>query len=128
MGVYDRLKATARRLITKYGESSTYHSRPATVPKNPAQPWNPGKAEPTNYTERIAFFPIGGATKRLIRSMKDSEVETGTTLAYMASVSFKPSLKDTITRKDGTVLRIIDASPIAPNEEGAIIYEMELAE
>jgi len=128
MGVYDRQKASALRLIAKYGETVSYLSVGATVPKDPSKPWLPGGTSATTYTPKIAFIPIGGSVRRMARLMKNSDVETGTTLAYMPPVPFKPSLKDVITRKNGSAFRIVSIDPIEPNDEGALLYEMELVE
>lgn len=127
MTVYTRLKATALRLITKYGEQSVWRQNVA-IAADPDKPWLPGGTETKEHKVRIAYVPMGGSVQRLIKMMKDGDVETGTTLGYMPPVKFKPSILDTIVRSNGTVMRIVSFDPIAPNAEGAVVYELELRE
>uniref|UniRef100_A0AAU6W1F2 Head-tail joining protein n=1 Tax=Pseudomonas phage Pavpe01 TaxID=3138545 RepID=A0AAU6W1F2_9VIRU len=128
MGVYDRQVATAKRLIAKYGELVTWNSYGASVPEDPAEPWNPTDIEPDKHTVRVAFFPTGSSISQLIRFMKNGDIETGNELGYMAQVPFVPSGKDTLTRTDGSEYRIKNIDPIDPNGEGVILYTVEFQE
>lgn len=125
MGVFDRQKAAATRLIAKYGEAAEYTNRP--VMGTSVKPWEPTKSPEVVYSPRIAFLPIS-ATKRAKREMKGADDQLGSQVAYMAAVEFNPTLKDTIRRANGSVFRIVAMDPLEPNGEGAIMYEMELIE
>lgn len=129
MGVYDRQIAAAKRMIAKYGEKCVWNANGSEVAADPSKPWATTDASTTNYPNTtIAWFPMNEQTRKRLQYSKDSEVPTGSFQGYMPQVAFNPSLKDTITKKDGTILRIYDIDPIDPNGEGAILYTITVYE
>lgn len=126
MGVYDRQKASAKRMIDKYGGLCTWNSVPASSPQ-PNEPWNPSPSVPTVYQNiRIAVFPSNSSLEKTMRKMLGSEVPVGDEVAYMAPVPFKVSLKDTFLHPNGKQYRLNKADVIDPNGEGAILYIMDV--
>lgn len=109
-------------MIAKYGEASLYN-RNANGPSADNKPWIPTELPSVQETIRIAYFPMDqNNLKRLQARTNAPEVPTGAEVAYMAQVDFKPSLIDTITRLDGSLMNIFDIDTINPNGEQDILH------
>lgn len=126
MGFYDRQIATARRLIERYGQAATWHSRAPGVGGTAAKP---AAGVPVAHPVHIAFLPLDREYLQTTLGKSDgSDIASGMLTGYMGQVDFQPTLKDTVVRlidgveeeygiTDRNGIEIID-----PNGEGAILY------
>lgn len=123
-GVYERAKATAKRLIQRYGGACEWHSAPA-----PAQgsqtPWKPGaQADIVHPGVMVAFVPMNERQYRKAQWMTKTDTPTGFEMAYMSSQSFVPTIYDTVIRSNGVVYRIKAIDSVDPDASGEIVYEI----
>lgn len=122
MGVYDRQRNTAKRLIEKYGERVTWLKIENGAPVDPSKPWNTPSIVPAELSVNIAFFPTDSTVNPFLHYMTDKDVLTGSEIGYMATVDFEPSPQDTVRRSDGTIYQIEYIDPLRPNGEDTILY------
>lgn len=116
MGVYDRQIATAKRLITKFGQSVTWQQITDGAPGDSSKPWKPGAATTVENTVDIVFLPEDRRDYEFLRALSGTSIPTGNLVGYMAATTFTPTLKDTVLR--GTEkLGVKSIDPIAPNGE-----------
>lgn len=128
MGVYDRQRASALRIIAAKGENCAWSQTGDSV-ADPDKPWESPVSTPTVYNNvRIAFFPLGVNDLKTLELLLKTEVPTGLEMGYMASVPFEPTLKDLVVRKSGKKMRIVSVGKIDPNGEGAILYQLVVQE
>lgn len=127
MGQYDRLRNTATRLITKYGEKVRYIRVLDGAPID-GKSWNKAAPTKTETIVPIVFLPKNSQLEQLIQMMQNGNVQTGNEIAWVPSLSFEPSLKDIIIRSDGVERRIKAISPIQPNGETVVVYKMDIQE
>lgn len=121
--VFNRSKATAIRLIKKYGGPVTIIQQ-VEVP-NEDEPWKPGTNVPKEHPGIMAaFLPTSERQNRKIQLVTGTDVPTGVEVAYIAGLPFQLTIKDTIRRKSGKVYSIIDFDAIDPDENGVIVYEI----
>ena len=112
-------------MIKKYGQSVTWRTIINGTPSDPTKPWKPSNDILVDNTVRIAFLPRNKEREKSLQYRKDSEVPKGLLLGYMGQASFTPKLKDVIIRGDKQyVVETIDT--VEPNNEGVILYTMEL--
>lgn len=129
MGVYDRQRATALRLIAEKGETCVWRKLAATG----GTAAKPGSTTPSDNTVKIVFLPIELEYLGTALSMlKDTEVPHGYVLGLMGAVSFEPALDDVIIRANGTgeTVGLADKNGIEvidPNGEGAVLYILRIA-
>lgn len=124
MAVFNRQAASAKRMIAKYGQVCQW-IKPASSEDEPDSPWNNGAGEPTVYPGlKIAFFPNA---KHSLARANGGDVQVGASIAYMASVNFKPSLEDKILKADGSPVTIVNIDEINPNGE-SILFIIECNE
>lgn len=129
MGVFDRQIASAKRMIAKYGEFCIFKQTGDGVPLDPEKPWEVPETDPVDHTNiKIAFFGLDVEKYKMYQEMFGTEVPTGIYMAYMANVPFTPSLKDSIRRKSGAMLSIVNINVVNPNGEAAILYEIMVRE
>ncbi|HCH8285046.1 TPA: hypothetical protein NNQ18_004707 [Salmonella enterica] len=127
MAQYDRLRNTATRLITKFGEKIRYKNVLDGEPTD-GKDWERGAPQINEYSVSVVFLPMKSSIEQLFRMMQNGNVQTGSERAYMHFVNFTPSLKDLIIRNDGVERRIRSISPIKPNGDSVVVYELELEE
>lgn len=120
MTVFNRQIATAKRLITKYGQSVVWQQIRDLPSIDSDEPWKAGgAATAVNITVKIVFIPNTRINYETLKAMiAGFEISTGQTLGYMAAQSFTPSRKDIVIR-NGVQYRIekvnelnVDGSPI----------------
>lgn len=125
MGTYDRQKATATRLIAKYGQSVTWQEPRA----NGGTAAKPASTVLTSYTGvKMVFLSPKLQIFDLFKTMiRGTEVPTGGVLALMAVQVFTPTAKGIVIRGDET-LHVVDDNGIdqlAPNGE-LILWKIRL--
>lgn len=124
MGVYDRQRATATRLIAKYGEKCTW-TNTIGVNTDDKTPWLGGEIIKSDHSVSVAFFTSNSQVAHLIQAMTGTAIPHGETMGYMATVPFNPSIADVVTRSNGDTYRIKSIDPLRPNSEAAILYTLE---
>lgn len=128
MGVYDRQRASALRIIAAKGETCAWSQTGDSV-EDPDKPWEVPASVPVVYSGiRIAFFPLGANDLEMVKAILKTEVPTGLEMGYMGNVPFEPDLKDLVIRRDGKKMRIVTYGKIDPNGEGAILYQVVVRE
>lgn len=126
MGVYDGFKATATRLIDKFGERVVFRTIRDGTPPDSTKPWVPGAAVTTDRNVTVAFFPDKLANRfaaqlGMSRMNQTDHMPEGYMVGFMAPVSFDPNLKDLVIR-DGKPLTIDKLEVIKPNDERPTLY------
>lgn len=127
MGQFDRLRNTATRLITKYGEKIRYVNVADGAPID-GKEWEKSPPVKTEHSVSAVFLPNGSSLESLFQMMKNGNVQTGNETVYIPSLSFTPSLKDILIRSDGLERRLKSISPIRPNGDAVVVYMMEIQE
>lgn len=127
MGQFDRLRNTALRLITKYGEKIRYFNVKNGVAVD-GKDWNKTAPTEIEHSLPVVFLPKKSSFEKLFKMMQNGNVQTGNEIAYVPTLNFEPSLKDYMIRSDGSKYRIKVISPIRPNGDAVVMYEMELQE
>lgn len=128
MGVYDRQRATALRLIAEKGETCVWRKLAATG----GTAAKPASTTPTDNTVKVVFLPIElEYLATALTMIKDTEVPAGYMLGLMGAVDFEPSLDDVIIRGAGSgeELGLADKNGIEvidPNGEGAVLYMLRV--
>lgn len=122
MGKFDRQIETAKRLISKNGQTVTWRKVGVDTP-DPSKPWKPAADTSTDTDVVICFLPPGRIGQELIRYLKGTEVTTGSVQGLMSAVDFEPSANDVVIR-DGKTLRIKSIDPLSPNGQ-IILYTIE---
>lgn len=120
---YERQIATAKRLITKYGQACTW--REPGAPTGPAN--NPTPGLPIDYSVNIAF--LSNANREglagLLSMFTDTEVPTSGVRGLMPAQPFTPTLMGKVARQRPFAapgLNIVDKNGIdALNINGEII-------
>lgn len=112
MGVFDRQAETARRLIDKYGETSTIRRVTPGVPTVPGKPVPPTvvnvsvRAAWLNYNLQTSGEPYVGG----------SLIKTGDKKVLVAALDIVDiTASDLIVRADGTVYKIENPKLLDPN-------------
>ena len=115
MGVYDRLIATATRMIRDRGESVTWESQSLATSPNPEKAWKGAETQTTPHTVNMVFLPYETIGREFLRYRKDSSVATGSEGGLMAQVDFTPTMKDSVIRtsndKKYVVKNLIEYNP-----------------
>jgi hypothetical protein len=124
MGRFDKQRERVKSLITKYGELLQYSNYDEEA-VNEVTPWKGKIIEPIIYTVSVAFFSTNSDLRQLFRFMSNGQISVGNETGYMASVDFRPTLKDTLVRKNGDIYRIKNINVLDPNGDGAILYTFE---
>lgn len=120
MAFYDRMIALATRLIAKRGQPVKWVTVRNT--ENPAEPWNPGESVTTEYPgTMVAVVPTDRYTFESFRLEKNSDVQIGYEMGYMAQQPFEPNLKDTFVDAKGVTYTIEDMSIVHPDGR-SILY------
>ncbi len=123
MSRFDRQIASAKRQIKKDGQSVIWRVVKNGEPENPSKPWKPSPSISIDYPVTIAFFPVPRYEKKENQYKIGTEIPTGFVEGYMASVPFKPSIKDVVIRNE-VELTLIGFEEIAPNGQ-PILYILE---
>lgn len=127
MGQFDRLRNTATRLITKYGEKVRYINVQDGEEVD-GKEWERTEPTKTEHIVPIVFLPNKSSVEQLFQMMQNGNVQTGNEVAYVPTLNFTPSLKDIIIRSDGVERRIKAISPIRPNGDAVVVYKMDIQE
>lgn len=121
MGVYDRQRTTAARLIAAKGQSVTWRRRSASG----GTAAKPAASVIEEKTVTMVFLPPKRETfLSYLAQMTNTDVPASGVHAIMANVDFEPTLIDTVVR-DGKEMMIEPKNGIErvdPNGEGGIIY------
>lgn len=126
MAQYDSARATATRLIAKFGRTITFAPVEDNDPVDPELPWehNPPVA-PTTFSVKAAIVPA------MQTNREDLEVKTTDKDAYIsaqalevAGYSNPPSTKDTIV-DGGKTYRIVSVEEITPGDQ-RVLYSLLL--
>lgn len=131
MGVYDRFKAAALRIIDKYGEKTVLRQIRDAAPINSDMPWIPnGNILPVDNEVTIAFLPDKKENRYsqqlgISRMNQTDNMPEGYIVGYMGPVNFVPNLKDLVLR-EGRWLTIDRMEEIKPNTEDATLYIFRL--
>lgn len=125
MGVFDRQRATATRLITKYGAACEW-LKTGSSGGTAASP-TPGVLTP--YPCRIVFLtPKLEGLRTFLTLIAETEIPTGGLLGLMAAnITFNPELTDSVKMPDGSVVGLLDENGIDkldPNNEGALLWRL----
>jgi hypothetical protein len=124
MGVFDNQIALAERLITKYGELTTYNPLNNAI-ADPTKPWIVTDAgTPPIPNIRMVFLPDDFKNRETERNRLNENVTKGNTIIYLWYQGFIPRVKDTIIRLSGTEVVINRVDEINPNGE-VILYEIK---
>ena len=129
MGVYDRLRATAKRLVDKYGREITL-VQSSTTPEDADKPWR-GSEEPASgpstYGTRIA---VTGAFVRVTE--KDEPfllVKRGAMAVIVASSDLSSEVDvsqfETVVDTDGSIWHIVGVNVVHPGPS-VVIYSFEV--
>lgn len=124
MGVFDNYLALGERLITRWGELTTYNVLDNSI-TDPTKPWvaiDAGTAPIANV--RMVFLPDDFKNRETELHRMHENVTRGNILAYLWYQGFVPKVKDTIIRADGTEIVINRVDEINPNGE-RIMYELK---
>ena len=113
MGVYDRQTAQATRMIKAKGELVTWNFGLAPIANDPDKPWIASNYVPT--TQNVSILFTSGRSGAFAKLIAGSNVESGKQTGIMHAVNFVPSLSDTVTRSDGTVLGLSSIDSLEPN-------------
>lgn len=125
MGIYDRAKKTAIRLIRKYGQEVQWLASQPIQLDDDAEPWLPSQTNFVPFNVRMVFTQDKLDSKEELRYMKDSEIVDGQVNALMEPVKgFVPRLKDKIVR-DGQTLTVDNINPVNPGGT-ILLYKLEL--
>jgi hypothetical protein len=89
----------------------------ATIPDT-TQPWKTVVAQSIPLPVSI-LFTRGGS-----KLVAGTNIEVATQLAIMPAYGFTPSMTDTVTRSDGSVLALESINPLSPNGQ-VIIWRLE---
>lgn len=128
MGVYDRQRASALRIIAAKGEVCDWSQTGDSI-ADPDKPWEETDSVPVVYQGiRIAFFPLGANDLETVKLLLKTEIPTGLEMGYMGNVPFEPDLKDLVVRRNGKKMRIVTVGKIDPNGEGAVLYQVVVRE
>lgn len=119
MGVYDRLAATAKRLIAKYGEPVVLRTYTDTGTE-----WAPTQST-SDQTVPMAFFTLDKDGKETRAVMPGTEQTTTNFTAYVSQVVGSITPKATVIR-GGQVLRIMTVERIQP-AAALVVYKLRLA-
>ena len=120
MGVYDRLAATAKRLIAKYGEPVTLR----TYTDGGGTEWAPTQTF-LDLVVPMAFFTLDKEGKETRAPMAGTEQATTNFVAYVGQVSGTINTKSTVIRS-GQTLRIMTVERIQP-ANAMVVYKLRLA-
>lgn len=126
MGVYDRQRATATRLIAKYGEKVVW--REAVQAEDADRPWLGTTAKAIEHNVIVLFTTSNSSVRHLIEALSGGTIPQGESLGYMATVDFNPSIADVVIRTDGTQFRVKSIDPLQLNAERPILYTLEFNE
>lgn len=124
MGVFDNYVVLAEKLITRWGELTTYNTLNNAIP-DPSKPWvvqDAGVAPTPNV--RMVFLPDNFKNRETELHRLNENVTRGSILIYLWYQGFVPRAKDTIIRANGTEVVINRVDEINPNGE-RIIYELK---
>lgn len=120
MGVFDRQRATAKRLIVKNGQAVVWRSLSGGTPADPAKPWKPGATVPVEHNVHIVFLNEKRIGYEWLARALNTEVPEGSGYGLLHFVDFAPNLQDAVV-KDGVELKLSMVDPLAPNGE-VILY------
>lgn len=124
-GVFDRTKATAARLIARYGQDCLWQPAPVAAGGEPGYPGDAVPADPIPC--KIAWFSpkdLGRGSGEFAALMLGVEIPTSGEIGLMAgNVAFEPGDEDTIIKgTGGPVVGIKSIDRLAPNGEPILYY------
>jgi len=121
---YDKIIATAQRLIEKKGQLVQWHSVPNPIIADSNEPWIVTEPVPVTHDVYICFVPVRDREMRkFLAYIKGSEVPTGRLAGLMGAVNFEPAIKDEVVR-DGALLKLADIDLLSPNGQ-KVLYTIE---
>lgn len=123
MSRYASMIASAKRLITSYGQVVTWRKLDDGVPTDDDEPWKPVSARTVDISVQMVFLPDDRRGYETLAALAGTDVPRGKLIGYIAQQSFRPSLKDVVIR-DGEALAIRNITPISPAGE-VIMYTVE---
>lgn len=126
MSQYENMIGMALRLIAKYGQEMIWRKVENGTPLDPNKPWLPGDSAFVDYIVPIAILPNDRENRETVRYLADTTLKIGDSIGYMGQVTeFAPKAKDVIVR-NGIEYVIENIVSIEPNNEGVILYILEL--
>lgn len=110
MAQYDNAIALARRLLAKFGETSTVRRQAPGTPPDASKPWEAGTATFTEYEVSAAWlFPE-------VERFDGSLVEAGDQIVYVEPFAVTPSPStDHVVRVSGERWTILSVRTLNPN-------------
>lgn len=125
-GYYDPFVQMALDMIKEAGEKTTVTQVTPSAP-DPDKPWEQVAGTTTQYPGiPVAYFPANERQYRTLMAMEKSDVPTSVLIGYMAQVPFVLGEKNTFTRRNGDVYRVVMADVIDPNGDGPILHTVFL--
>lgn len=119
------LAATAAKLLTKFGESTTLRSFPAPSDPTTLTPWKPAARDPA-YVDtpgvRVVFLAQQKQTESPLRYEDGTTQRVGDLRAY-AGAGARFDLGSVVIRTDGSEWIVKSVNPLAPNGI-VILYEL----
>lgn len=122
MARFDKLIATAERLIAKNGELVTLRNYTAAAPPDPSMPWKPGGNSPNDQPDVAAVFLDYNQ-----KWVDGTVIQQGDRRVLMpgADVSEPSRLSGQIIRGSGETWNIENVKPLDPNGQ-IIIYDIQV--
>lgn len=123
-GVFDRTKATAARLIARYGQSCQWQKAPVAVGGEPGYPGEEAPVAPAPC--KIVWFSpkdLGRGSGEFAALLAGTEIPTSGEIGLMAAqgLTFTPEEADTVI-KGGASVAIEKLDRLAPNGEPILYY------
>lgn len=124
MGRFDSSQLLAQRLIDLNGETATLTVF-TTVTPDPDKPWLPGDSAEQDVPVRAVFLNYNDqeAGKTYADGTEIHQDDKKVLIAALG-LTIDPNLQGTITRQDGTVLRIVKVKLLDPNGQ-KILFEVQ---
>ena len=121
--IYARAKATALRLIAKYGQDVVIYNIIDGDPSDSAQPWKPAEQTDSGKQLKMAFFNETRVDQFGKIREDDSLIGQGFEYALMGDNEFEPTLKSVIIKADGTKLKIRYINKVYPAGD-VVLYKI----
>ena len=122
MAVYDSFRATAQRLIDKYGRVVTIVAVPDNIPADADEPWEHVEpVDPPEYDVRGCVVPAFNYNRSDDIEVKatDKECLVAASVLEAAGLTREPSTKDTLIDGD-KVYRIMACDTVNPGEQNVL--------
>ncbi len=113
---YNKLIATALRLIDKFGQTVEWRQHLTTKP-DPTKPWIVADDAPTIYKPRMVILPIEKDDQVFLRQINGTEAKIGDMYGLIGRVTaFDPTAgQNTIKDANGAILTVLNTDKLAPS-------------